>query len=77
MSSCQVRKQRAVGGNGDREVQGGGGDQRPDGLEEWKEGKVTEQDTEDADDGGEGEGKEDVRKTRTEVRESIEGKSRK
>lgn len=41
MSSCQVRRQRAVGGNGDREVQGGGGDQRTDGLEEWNEGTVT------------------------------------
>lgn len=39
---------------GDREAKGGGGgDQRPAGLEEWEEGKVTDQGTENADAGGE------------------------
>lgn len=34
---------------GDREIQGGGGDQRPNGTEELREGEVTHQDAADAD----------------------------
>lgn len=39
---------------GDRGVQAGGGDKRPDGSEERKEGKVTDQHIEDVDEGAEG-----------------------
>lgn len=64
MSSCQVRSQRAVGGNGDREVQIGGEDLGPDGLEGWKEEKVTDEGTEGAGEGSERQGMEDVRKAK-------------
>lgn len=53
MSSCQVRRQRAVGSNWDGEGQGGVGEQRPDGLEEWKALERADQGSEDADEGGE------------------------
>lgn len=50
--------------NGDRGVQGGGGDKRPDGLEERKEGMVKVQRIEDVDEGAEGHCKKDVRLAR-------------
>lgn len=46
MSYCQVRSQGAVCGDGYRE---GGGDQRPDGLEELKKVKVTDDEEEEPD----------------------------
>lgn len=45
MSSCQVRLQRAVAG------QGRVGDQRPNSPEKWKEEKVRGQGTEGAEEG--------------------------
>lgn len=58
-----------MGGNGDREVWGGGGDQRPDGLEERREGRVKDQGVEDVDEGAGGCRKSGVRKARKGVRE--------
>lgn len=61
MSSCQVRRQRAVGGIGNTEGWRGGGDQRPGGFGEMAGGEVTDEGGEDADEGGELHGCDDIR----------------
>lgn len=61
MSSCQVRRQRAVVAIGNTEGWRGGGDQRPGGFGEMVGGEVTDEGREDADEGGELHGCDDIR----------------
>lgn len=49
---------------GAERFRGEGGGERPDGSEGWKEGKVTDRVTEDGEEGGESEGRGDVRKAK-------------